>query len=68
MTGDNIVKCLSCGGKGHVLYGPALAASLLVPVIGWVIAFGDRNNRDGITRRKCRQCKGTGFIRPQAKN
>ena len=57
-----LIKCLSCKGKGHVLYG---GFSLLIPLV-WIVAILERNNPRGETRMPCAQCMGTGFIRPQA--
>lgn len=51
------VKCPSCKGKGHVLD----AVVLLNPILA-LLAIGERNDRYGMTRNRCGQCKGKGFV------
>jgi hypothetical protein len=53
-------KCPSCGGKGHIMD----AGCLLIPIVGWVLAWGERNDRNGLSRDTCGQCRGKGFVRP----
>lgn len=51
-------KCPSCNGKGHVFD----SMFLWVPVVGWLHGWFERNDADGISRDKCGQCNGKGFV------
>jgi DnaJ-class molecular chaperone len=55
------MKCFSCHGKGHVMDGlmatAALFAIMLAPFILW-----DRNDPNGLTRKTCKRCHGTGAM------
>lgn len=53
-----VVRCPSCGGKGHVFFGPSL-----FNVVCWFLAPFERNDPDGATRIPCGQCGGKGFVR-----
>jgi len=55
---ENIIKCPSCKGKGHVFD----SFTLLNPVF-WPFGFFETNNKNGCTREQCPQCKGSGFIK-----
>lgn len=50
--------CPTCKGKGHV-YDPA---SAMVAVVGWILAFMETNDPNGLTREWCRQCSGKGYV------
>lgn len=54
-------SCSNCNGKGHVLDGSL--AALAVLSVGFIVPLIlDRNNRHGLAREKCQNCKGTGKI------
>lgn len=52
------VTCPSCKGKGHVFD----SLSLLFPIFGWLSAIFERNNPSGMSRERCVQCDGYGYI------
>ncbi len=54
----DVERCPNCKGKGHVSNVIAV-----LPILGWIFAIADRNNPTGITRDKCQQCKGAGFLK-----
>jgi DnaJ-class molecular chaperone len=54
-----ILECKNCNGKGHVID----STILILPVIGWLIALGERNDKNGMYRDKCLHCKGVGYIK-----
>ncbi|MDP3710675.1 MAG: hypothetical protein Q8R29_03055 [bacterium] len=60
---NKLVLCPSCKGKGHVYE----AMTLLIPFWGWILAPFERNNPNGVTRMRCEQCGGTGYIKPSSR-
>ena len=52
------LTCPSCKGKGHVMD----IGGLFCPIIGWAIMFFERNDPNGLSRDRCGQCKGKGYV------
>jgi len=52
------VRCDNCKGKGHVADGVAIVG---LTVFGVLLGITERNNPDGITRQRCKSCKGKGY-------
>ena len=59
MKENEIIKCPSCKGKGHVYD----ACTLLCPIFGWFMGPFETDNPRGFTRETCGQCSGKGFIK-----
>ncbi len=53
------IVCPKCKGKGHVL---DKVAALGLTIFGSVLAFLERNDKQGVTRERCGYCDGAGFI------
>lgn len=51
--------CPSCQGKGHIMDGLYIMATVLSVVL-IPLAFFERNDRRGLTRKVCPSCGGTG--------
>jgi len=58
MIATEKITCPNCKGKGHVF---DIVASVFFFGLGWVFAPFETNNPNGITREKCKHCKGKGY-------
>lgn len=60
MSKKIIVECKRCKGKGHIIDGMGVFASVVNPFYG-IIAICERNDPDGSTRVDCPDCDGSGY-------